>query len=102
MGVVDEVMKGAAVASPIISGVNATVTSTYGNINWSNWAVTVALGVLAFFLKRLIAKLDTNTEKLRKYGTRLAVMETKHDGCCGGRRGYDPEDRTHEDRDGGE
>lgn len=94
------IVEGAAklgiVTAPAISGANAAVQSHAGNVAWSNWAITIALGCLSYFIKRLIGKLDSNTERLRKYGTRLAVLETKHnEHHGGGRRPYDPDDRLH-------
>ena len=99
--IVEGTAKIGILTAPAISGIDAAVQSQVGGVAWSNWALTIALGCVSYFIKRLIDKLDHNTERLRKYGTRLAILETKHDDFCGtgGRRPYDPATRIYTEED---
>lgn len=96
----------ALTVSPIIATIDASArqfnhaTLLTGEVNWSNWAIVLVVGVLAFFTKRLVDKLDTVETTVNKLDRRLIALETKHSELHGshpgGRRPYDPIARVYD------
>jgi len=80
---------------PAVAALDATVTTTRtvqsgGSVRLTEWAVVAALAVAAFFLKRMVAKVDCLSD-------RMTAAEVHQEDCAwnkGGRRAYDPSERV--------
>ena len=80
--------------TPVVSAAQTSSSALFNHdaVNWSNWAVTIALAVAVLFLRRFISQLDKLRDANAKLFTRLSIIDTRCEDMHtpGGRRPYDP------------
>jgi len=50
-------------------------------VGWSNWLLSIMLAIVAFFLKKVLDRIDKIHEKVWKVDRRLIVLEMNHNTC---------------------